>query len=187
METSRKNQARRRKKKLGDDNNLPALVEVENDIGLFPETTHPKKRAYLAAFAQVGAVHLAGQFAGVDWRNHYHWLHKDPVYAEAFAYAKELAADSAENEIVRRGFHGATKPVTYKGKVTDTYQECSDILAIFHMKKIRPEYRDSFNLSINSTPKSLAIIYPAATTHPPNSIEIEENGANESDATLIKD
>ena len=62
------------------------------------ETAHPKKDAFLAAYAQCGNVTTAAKAAGCARRTHYDWLKEDPDYPARFAQAREeAAADKASD------------------------------------------------------------------------------------------
>ena len=110
---------------------------------------HPKKRAFLAAYAECGNVTQAAEIAGIDRNTHYGWKHSDPLYAEALAAAEGQAADRLEQEARRRAVEGVIEPVFYKGKmVTEGEGESkkpvgirrfSDTLLIFLMKGAMPE------------------------------------------------
>jgi hypothetical protein len=43
---------------------------------------------------------------------------KQPEYAEAFEYAKQIAGDMLEDEVIRRGAEGIDAPIIYKGEIT---------------------------------------------------------------------
>lgn len=101
--------------------------------------THPKKRAFLAAYAQTGNVTAAAEAAGIARRTHYDWLESDPVYAEAFAEAQEKAIDLLELEARRRALEGVDEPVFYKGVEVGAVRKYSDTLLIFLLKGYRPE------------------------------------------------
>lgn len=51
---------------------------------------HPKKAAFLAAYAELGTVTHAAVRADIDRKTHNVWIRADPEYAAAF----EVAADS---------------------------------------------------------------------------------------------
>jgi hypothetical protein len=53
--------------------------------------------------------------------------------------ALELGTDALEDEAVRRAYHGNDRPVTFQGKVTDTFKEYSDNLLMFMLKARRPD------------------------------------------------
>ena len=78
---------------------------------------HPKKRAFLAAYAVTGNIAASAQAAGVHRTLHYHWLDKDERYAEAFAEAHEVALDLLEQEARRRAVVGVTEPYLHGGQV----------------------------------------------------------------------
>ncbi len=71
--------------------------------------------------------------------------------------AEQIAADFMEDEIHRRAFDGFDHPVTYEGRITATYKDYSDNLAMFRLKKVRPEYRDSFNVNQFAGPVQLNV------------------------------
>jgi hypothetical protein len=135
----RKPKARRQSFKYGLDCDL-----------LFQGISNPKKRRFLAAFAQCGSVGTAAKQAKVHWSTHYKWLREEDnvAYTEAFNRARDIAGDLAEGEIYRRAFLGFDHPVIYEGEITDNYKSYSDNLAMFWLKGLKPErYRDNVNLS----------------------------------------
>jgi len=101
--------------------------------------THPKKRAFLAAFAEVGNITQAAEIAKIERKTHYVWMGKDENYVLAFEEAQEQAADRLEQEARRRAMEGTLKPVFYKGEECGVIREYSDTLLIFLMKGARPE------------------------------------------------
>ncbi len=122
----------------------PALTcEVFGE--LFPTSCHPKKRAYLIAFAETGNKVQAAKAAGVSHATVYSppWK-QDEAFQEELVVAKELAADLLEGEAFKRAAFGVRKPAGwYKGRPGGYVREYSDILAIFLLKGLRPEkYRD---------------------------------------------
>ena len=92
----------------------------------------------------------AAKEAEIHFTSHYHWLKEDDnaAYVEAFNRAREISGDIAEGEIYRRAILGFDHPVIYEGKITTTYKDYSDILAMFWLKGLKPErYRENVNLS----------------------------------------
>lgn len=112
----------------------------------FPGVAHAKKRAFLAAYAEVGTITRAAELAGVSRRTHTNWLNdieNGPAYAEAFATAGQQACDRLEQEARRRAIEGTLKPVFHKGEECGVVREYSDTLLIFLMKGAMPEkYRE---------------------------------------------
>src|SRR5437016_5161326 len=124
-------------------------LDLEPEL-LFQGISNPKKRRFLAAFAQCGSVTDAAKQAEIHFTSHYHWLKEDEnvAYTEAFNRARDIAGDFAEGEIYRRAFLGFDHPVIYEGKITTTYKDYADTLAMFWLKGLKPErYRENLNLS----------------------------------------
>jgi hypothetical protein len=116
---------------------------AEYPESLFPEITEHKKKAFLASYAHTGRVTHAAKAAQVNWRNHYLWLKADPVYAEAFATAKQMVGDWLEEEAIRRAKEGIVRPIYYQGAQVAEHLEYSDTLLIFLLKGAKPEkYRE---------------------------------------------
>jgi hypothetical protein len=84
---------------------------------LFPEITHPGKRAFLTAFVTSASRQKAAEACGMDVRNHWFWLAKDEAYAEAFARAVRLAADSLEDKLIDLAMQGYEEGVWFKGQL----------------------------------------------------------------------
>jgi hypothetical protein len=111
----------------------------------FAKIHHPKKRAFLRAFAlTAGNATRAARVAGVDVSTPRHWRKTDPAFAELFEVAKEVAADVMEAEAARRATEGVLTPAGwYKGKPGGYVREMSDTLLIFLLKGARAEkYRE---------------------------------------------
>lgn len=95
-----------------------------------PRISHPKKRAFLAAFATLGNISRAAMVAGINRRTHTDWMTSDAEYVSAFEDAKQHGADALE-EIAWARAGGLNKG--------------SDTLLIFLLKGLRPEkFRERF-------------------------------------------
>ena len=114
-------------------------VAVGDNMKEFQKITRPKKRAFLAAYAEVGNVSQAAKIAGIDRQTHYDWKRNDPDYAEAFQHAEEMAADRLEQEARRRAVEGVPEPVFYQGRQVGTVRKYSDSLLMFLLKGAKPE------------------------------------------------
>ena len=108
----------------------------------FQQIAHPKRRRFLENYVKTGRIGKAAAMTRVSRFIHYHWM-KDENYAKAFQQADEILTDVLVDEVIRRGCLGYERPVTYKGKVTDTFIDFSDSLLMFEVKKRRPEYREN--------------------------------------------
>jgi hypothetical protein len=91
----------------------------------FPKISHPKKRAFLAAFSRCGSLSRAAKRAKVDRRTHYNWLKDDPWYVQAYGQAVIEAGDSLQDKLIE---------IAFEGNVT---------AAIFLLKGLKPQqFRD---------------------------------------------
>lgn len=113
---------------------------------------HPKKRAFLAAFAETGNISLSCQAAGVRRSTYYEWTEHDGAFGVALAAAREAAIDKLEEEARRRAVEGVTREtgVYHNGKLIATEVEIkySDTLLIFLLKGLRPEkYRERMDVT----------------------------------------
>ncbi len=95
-------------------------------LGVAAEIKHPRKRAFLNAFARTGIVSVAASAAGVHRSTFYEWRARDPKFAKATDDAKEIAVELVEAELRRRALTGVG------GKPP------SDILLMFMLKRCGP-------------------------------------------------
>lgn len=118
----------------------------------FRHIPHVKKRALLAAYTETARVASAAKAADVDRNMHYHWLRDDPEYAKAFAVAQQMAAQTLEDEAVRRARDGVMHPVIWRGVITNHYLDYSDTLLIFLLKGQMPaKYGDRIDQRISGS------------------------------------
>lgn len=110
----------------------------------FDEIRHPKKRAFLRALAETGTVMRAAKASGIDRTLVYTPAWRDDVqFQDAMARAKLMAADLLEAEVFRRAVEGVERPTGWHKGVPGGYvREYSDLLLIFALKAVKPEYRD---------------------------------------------
>ena len=111
----------------------------------FAEICHPKKRAFLAAYAQTGNKSRAAAMAGIVKQTIYtrQWR-EDAEFQKALKLAKEMACVVLEDEATRRAVEGVERPVGwYKGKPGGVVREYSDNLLMFRLKALLPDkYRE---------------------------------------------
>ena len=109
---------------------------------------HPKKAAFLAAYAECGIVSKACKLAEVGRATHYVWINEDDEYKTAFEEAHRIAIEAMECEARRRAMEGWLEPVFYQGEECGYVRKFSDTLLIFMMKGAMPEkYRERFEHS----------------------------------------
>jgi hypothetical protein len=87
------------------------------------------RRAFLKALAHEGVVTYACEQAKISRRQAYRVKNEDPQFAQEWAEAIDEAADTLESEVRRRAFAG------------------SDLLLMFLLKKMRPEFREKVTIS----------------------------------------
>jgi hypothetical protein len=90
-----------------------------------PKISHPRKRAFLAAFGRVGNVSRAAHLAGINRRTHTQWLKDDAAYGTAFEDAREHAADHLV-EVATAYAHAGNAPLLQfllKGLRPEVYRE----------------------------------------------------------------
>lgn len=111
----------------------------------FPAITHPQKRAFLQAYTETMRVDRSAQAAGVSRHLHKYWMKQDPAYADAFAEAKDQAAEMLEAEAVRRAKDGVQRVLYHQGTPIGTEHVYSDTLLIFLLKGALPDkYKDRY-------------------------------------------
>lgn len=77
--------------------------------------TIDKRPAFLKAFVASASLTEAAKAVGIDRSVHYDWL-KEPAYAEAFAAAREQAAQTLEDDAVHWARTGIFEPLVYQGQ-----------------------------------------------------------------------
>ena len=122
----------------------------------YPEIAHPKKRAFLAAYSDMGIIGPAAEFACIDRRTYFFWLaeseRENPTpeaiaFKDAAKHAQELANDKLEAECIRRARNGTDEPVFQGGKLVGKIKKYSDLLLIFALKANRPDkFRDNVEI-----------------------------------------
>jgi len=108
-----------------------------------------KKRAFIAAYQATASVHAAGRAAKVRPELHYQWLKSDAVYRTAWETVQDQAAQTLEDEAVRRAREGVKSmrihqglPVKHGRKILYDV-EYSDQLLLALLKRFRPAlYRE---------------------------------------------
>jgi len=172
---------------LAPAKSIPAeVISLAKQFKAIPEfkAIKPKQRRYLLAYCATGSITGCGKHCGISWVNHYSWLQRSEAYKQAYEKARQMFGDYAEGDVFNRAFIGTEHSVTkIRGDsvITETYNRKSDILAIFALKGLRPEYRDGFNITTIG-PAALAISYPSAprATMPVSNQEIDVTPDKES-------
>ena len=97
------------------------------------------KKLFLKNLAELGNAEAAARGTGYTRAGFSYHKKQDPDFAKAWEDAMEVAVDTWEQEVIRRGVHGVEKPVLYQGKVVGKIQEYSDRMLELLMSAHRPE------------------------------------------------
>jgi hypothetical protein len=143
---------------------------IQERVVALPEFKGLRKlqRCFLVAYSATFDVKKSAEIVGCNWSLHYNWLRQNGAYKIAYEAARDVAADVLEAAVYDAVTRGDDKVVTFEGKVTDRYKQKSDILRIFMLKGMKPQYRDSYNLANQVGPVSVSITYPSGM--PENSL-----------------
>ncbi|PWT75416.1 MAG: hypothetical protein C5B60_05380 [Chloroflexi bacterium] len=117
---------------------------------------YPKKRGFLAAYGATANLRAAARAVGIDHMTHYDWLKTDEAYRAAWEHTQEQAAQTCEDEAVRRAVEGDKRIAGfYKGKPIKQgrrilyVREYSDQLLTLLLKRFRPQlYREHISTEI---------------------------------------
>lgn len=104
-----------------------------------PDRTRRAKEKFLEEFRKRGIVKNACEAAGIARRTAYDWHAADEDFAASWNEAESEAADSLEEEALRRAAYGTDKPITYQGVIMDHYKEYSDRMLEMMLRARRPE------------------------------------------------
>ena len=101
--------------------------------------TDRRKEKFLGVLRETCNVSEAARAAGIGRRTAYDWRDDDEKFKAEWDEAEAEAVDSLEREAWRRGVEGVDKPVTFQGKITDSYKEYSDRMLELLLKAHRPD------------------------------------------------
>jgi len=107
-----------------------------------------KRNAFLRALSISGKVAESSRSAGYTDSTYLQKLRAtDEEFAKQWDLALESAADSLEDEAVRRATEGVLEPHYHKGEVVGYTKKYSDQLLIFLLKALRPDkFRETVNV-----------------------------------------
>ena len=114
------------------------LIKREDDKNVTQAHVADWWEMFIKELAQWPNISRACRIVGVSRQTAYRHREEFRQFAEMWQDALEYGLDMWEEEVARRAFEGVDKPVIYQGKITDTYKEYSDTLAITMLKAHRP-------------------------------------------------
>ena len=124
----------------------PADRKNIKQFNTFPEK---KREQFLTLLSETNNVTKSAKTVGVTYQFIQKLVKHDPIFAEQFDEALEIATDNLEEALYNRGLHGTEKGIYFQGEKIDTVREFSDTAAIFLLKGLRPErYRDKSSVEI---------------------------------------
>lgn len=80
------------------------------------ECGHPKQPKFVFTFADTVSITVAAKAAGISPKLHYQWLKSDVVYRNAWEMVQDQAAQTLEDEAVRRAVEGVKRVRTHQGR-----------------------------------------------------------------------
>jgi len=105
--------------------------------------THPKKRAFLAAYARCGIIATAARHAEITRWTYYHWTEHDDDFAAAAKLAYAEAGDYIEEEALRRATIGreVVKEIYEMGVLVrrEVSHQVSDTMLAMMLNGAKPE------------------------------------------------
>jgi len=116
--------------------------KLRDVIAVFDQLSD-NKRNFLLCYIENASVLKSCEAIGITRIAYYKWMHKDPLFVEAFEAAKHMAVQTLEDEVVRRGKDGVVEDVWYKGMKVGEKIVYSDTLLMFYLNGNAPEkYRN---------------------------------------------
>lgn len=149
-----------------------------------PEEKQLVRQVLIESLPVLGNISAACRQAGIHPSTVYDWLETDPDFADVFQEADRQANDALRGEAWRRGVHGVPEPIVSMGKLVRdedtgqplTVQKYSDNLLTLLMRARMPEYRDSRQVTVDSTVN-------VNTSH---QLTIDTRGMSQDDLTSIR-
>lgn len=106
--------------------------------------TPARQKQVCDVLIKTGSMRKAAIRVGLTFGWLYQFRKENAEFGALVDDALEQYVTKMEEEVDRRAFLGVKKPVIYQGVITDHYRECSDALAMFRLKALRPEvYREN--------------------------------------------
>lgn len=112
-----------------------------------------RKAVYLQTYLETSRNDVSAAAAGVPMQTFYIWKKNDPIFAEAYATAKEVSIQNLEDAAVRRGVHGTLKPIYQGGALVGHERRYSDSMLSILLKGNAPDkYRDRISVGGDGKP-----------------------------------
>lgn len=129
---------------------------------------------FLVAMGQVPSIARCAERVGVDRSTVHRAMQRHEEFAVAVHEAREGALDTLEHVIYLRATAGTptrktVTETTSEGKTKTTVteeQHVSDTLAMFYLRRWRPEYRDNYSIELTEKKAEPGRLAPQAEEKP---------------------
>ena len=134
----------------------PTPPEVNPQSYGFPQNpttaqrhTWIRQELFLKAYAVCNRIYESAAKAGVATQTVDSWRDRDVwAFKKRFEAAEAEFIESYEEMIDSWVRNGTDKPVFYRGQQVGVIKERSELLAMFRLKKLRPEYRENYQIVV---------------------------------------
>lgn len=119
------------------------LVSRSGAIDTPDKIQHPKKRAFLEAYARCGIIATACRYAGINRWSYYHWTEVDEAFSAACKRAYAEACDYVEEVALQRATIGreVVKEIYENGELVrrEVTTQVSDTMLAMMLNGAKPE------------------------------------------------
>src|SRR4029077_9922636 len=110
--------------------------EKERPLPAYYSIPSVKKRAFLKAYGECGSIIGALRMTKISQTSHFIWMDKDELYRQAFEDIQPRVLRMLQDHVMKR--------------IKDPKRP-SDLLCMFEMERRDPQYRDNYQIQINSS------------------------------------
>lgn len=127
------------------------------------EWTPEVQDRFLAALSACGLIGRSAEIADISWSAVKKHVASDEEFAALVEEAQQRYNESLEMEVHRRGFKGYDEPVFGKEGQIGTRRKYSDALALAHVKRRIPAYREK-PIDLNVAKGGVLVVGQALTS-----------------------
>lgn len=159
---------------MAEDTAIQDVVDQSRSIPEF-KSLNRRQRRFLMAYAGAGQILKAATLASIPWGQHYRWVYSDELYKQAWEKTRDIWGDHLESEIFRRAYEGEDKPIIREGNIIGVYKQKSDVLAMFALKGLKPQYRDNFQINQFIGPTQFTVSGPKPVSQATQVIDVTKD------------
>ncbi len=127
--------------------------------------TAENRETFVQALAETGNISESCRQIGFSRSIVYAHREQNSEFAAGWDEALDVATDSLEAEVRRRGHDGYEEPVFYQGVMVATIRKYSDTLLIFLLKKHNPAFRDHTSINLGGQRDNPMKVAPIKDDH----------------------